>query len=70
MLIKLVTQEPHRCSSHAHGLEARLDPDRTDVPVGFIQVVHGQDRSKVKKTISVVCSGRGSFQSPDFRRQH
>ncbi len=70
MLIELVTQEPHRCPSHAHGLESRLHPDRTDVPMGFIQVMRSQDRSEVKQSVRVAGRGRGSVDRPEFRRQH
>ena len=69
MLVELLAQQPHRRPTHPHSLESRLHPDGSDVPVGLIQIVSGEDRSKVQEAIGVGRVLRRRVQGPGLWRQ-
>ena len=66
MLVELLAQQPHRGTPNSHRLKTRLYPDGSDVPVGLIQVVSSEGRSKVQEAVSVGGILRWSVQGSDL----
>ena len=70
VVVEVVAEEPHGCSTQAHALESRFHSDRADVPVGLEEIVRRHDRPAVQESVGICRIGGRFFQSPEFRRQH
>ena len=69
MLVELLAQQTHRRPHPSPSLKSRLHPDGANVPVGLIEIVSGEDRSKVHEAIGSGALLRRRVQGPDIRRQ-